>query len=153
MPKTKLESVVFTLITAFIMVYSMTFYNKVLHGEEFSHLLFLHVLKDMWLEYAIMTACAYFLSCRLAITLTEKLHKLGVKLIFSRRRHIQIFTVLLQVAIASVLAVYLNFGFDEYFLVRYRNSYFMNFIAAFPIQILIAAPLAQKMFGLIFRKG
>lgn len=41
MPKTKLESVIFTAITAWIMVYIMTLYNTVLAMGSFTNTTFL----------------------------------------------------------------------------------------------------------------
>ena len=55
MPKTKFESVVFTAITAWIMVYIMTLYNKVLAMGSFTNETFLIALKGMWVEFVIKT--------------------------------------------------------------------------------------------------
>ena len=35
MPETKVESIIFTAVTAWIMVYIMTLYNTVIAGEDF----------------------------------------------------------------------------------------------------------------------
>ena len=51
MPKTKLESIVFTAITAWMMVYLMTLYNIVLASGTFVNATFLTALKTMWMEF------------------------------------------------------------------------------------------------------
>ena len=66
MPKTKFESVVFTAITAWIMVYIMTLYNKVLAMGSFTNETFLIALKGMWVEFVIIFLCAFFISSRVA---------------------------------------------------------------------------------------
>lgn len=47
MPKTKFEAIVFTAITAWMMVYVMTLYNTVLATSSFTNSTFLIVLKSM----------------------------------------------------------------------------------------------------------
>lgn len=66
MPKTKFESVVFTAITAWIMVYIMILYNKVLAMGSFTNETFLIALKRMWVEFVIIFLCAFFISSRVA---------------------------------------------------------------------------------------
>ena len=66
MPKTKLESIVFTAITAWMMVYLMTLYNIVLASGTFVNATFLTALKTMWVEFILIFLCAYFLSSHVA---------------------------------------------------------------------------------------
>ena len=51
MPETKFQSVIFTAVTAWIMVYIMTLYNTVLAMESFTNATFLIALKGMWIEF------------------------------------------------------------------------------------------------------
>lgn len=50
MPKTKLESIIFIAITAWIMVYIMTLYNTVPAMGSFTNATFSIALKGMWVE-------------------------------------------------------------------------------------------------------
>ena len=61
MPKTKFEAIVFTAITAWMIVYVMTLYNTVLATSSFTNSTFLIVLKSMWIEFVIIFLCAYFI--------------------------------------------------------------------------------------------
>lgn len=61
MPKTRFQSVIFTAITAWFMVYIMTLYNTVLATHEFTNSTFLVALKGMWVEFIIIF-CAPILS-------------------------------------------------------------------------------------------
>lgn len=54
MPKTKFEAIVFTVITAWMIVYVMTLYNTVLATSSFTNSNFLIVLKSMWIEFVIV---------------------------------------------------------------------------------------------------
>lgn len=52
MPRTRFQSFVFTLITAWMMVYVMTLYNIVLASGTFVNETFFIALKGMWVEQA-----------------------------------------------------------------------------------------------------
>ena len=73
MPKTKFEAIVFTAITAWMIVYVMTLYNTVLATSSFTNSTFLIVLKSMWIEFVIIFLCAYFISSKVAKYLHLKL--------------------------------------------------------------------------------
>ena len=62
MPKTKGESIFFTAITAWMMVYVMTLYNTAIAMGSFTNAAFLIALKEMWIEYIIIALLAYFVS-------------------------------------------------------------------------------------------
>lgn len=151
MPETKLESVVFTAITAWIMVYIMTLYNTVLAAKEFINDTFFMVLKGMWLEFFLIFLCAFFISSHFAKHFAFKVVRKEDRPIFIILT-IQIFTVVLQVAFASILGVYHGYGFTEQFLPHYFITYCKNFIMALPIQLFIAGPIARRIFRFLFAK-
>lgn len=152
MPKTKLESIIFTAITAWIMVYIMTLYNTVLAMGSFTNATFLIALKGMWIEFIIIFLCAYFISSRVAKHFAFKIVKPGdraIAIIIA----IQIFTVVSQVALASILGVYHGYGFTNQFIPNYLTTYCKNFIMALPVQLFIAGPIARWLFRSIFCKS
>lgn len=149
MPKTKFQSVVFTAITAWIMVYIMTLYNTVLAMGSFTNATFLSALKGMWIEYIIIFLCAFFISSHVAKYFAFRVVKPGdrpIAIIFA----IQIFTVVSQVTLASILGVYHGYGFTGQFIPNYLVTYCKNFIMALPVQLFIAGPLARWIFRSIF---
>ncbi|MGN1136436.1 MAG: hypothetical protein ACI4SF_09480 [Oscillospiraceae bacterium] len=151
MPKTKLQSLIFTAITAWIMVYIMTLYNTVSASGSFNNLTFLTALKSMWIEYIIIFLCAFFISSHAAKFLAFRVvqpEDRPIFIIFA----IQIFTVVSQVALASILGVYHRYGFTSQFIPNYLETYCRNFIMALPVQLFIAGPIARGAFRLIFRK-
>ena len=152
MPKTKLQSVVFTAITAWIMVYIMTLYNMVLATGSFTNATFLIALKSMWVEYVLIFLCAFFISSPIAKHFAFRVVEPGdrpIAIIFA----IQIFTVVSQVALASILGVYHGYGFTNLFLPNYLTTYCRNFIMALPVQMFLAGPIARGIFRMLFARG
>jgi hypothetical protein len=151
MPRTRGESIFFTAITAWMMVYVMTLYNTVLATGSFTNLTFLIALKGMWVEYIIIALIAFFISSHLAKMCAFRVVQPGdrpIFIIFS----IQTFTVVWQVAFASILGVYHGYGFTANFIPDYLMTYCKNFIMAFPLQLIIVGPLARFIFRSIFIK-
>lgn len=149
MPKTKGQSIFFTVITAWMMVYSMTLYNIVLATGNFTNNTFLAALKGMWIEYIIMGLLAYFVSGHLAKACAFRVVQPGDRPIFIIFA-IQIFTVVWQVAFASILGVYHGYGFSGNFIPNYLMTYCKNFVIAFPLQLIFVGPLARFIFRSIF---
>lgn len=149
MPKTKFQSFVFAAITAWIMVYLMTLYNIVLTNGTFTNYTFLVTLKSMWLEYVIILLCAIFISSHLAKYCAFRVVKptdRPIAITFA----IQTFTVVFQVALASILGVYHSFGFNSIFMPNYLICYSRNFIMAMPLQLFIAGPITRWLFRRLF---
>lgn len=151
MPKTRLESIVFTAITAWMMVYLMTLYNIVLASDTFVNATFLTALKTMWVEFILIFLCAYFLSSHVAKHFAFQVVKptdRPIAIIFA----IQTFTVVSQVALASILGVYHGYGFTAQFVPDYLMTYCRNFIMALPLQLFLVGPIARKLFRKLFRR-
>ena len=105
MPKTRGESIFFTSITAWMMAFVMTLYNTVLATGTFTNLTFFIALKNMWIEYIIIGLLAYFVSGHLAKMCAFRVVQPGDRPIFIIFA-IQTFTVIWQVAFASVISVF-----------------------------------------------
>ncbi len=151
MPKTKFESVVFTAVTAWCMVYGMTLYNLVLAMGSFTNQSFLLAFEEMWLEYIIIALCAYFISSPLAKKLALRVVQTGDRPIIIILC-IQAFTVIFQVTLASILGVWHGYGFDAQFIPNYLLTYCKNFAMAFPLQLVLMGPLCRVLFRVVFRR-
>lgn len=149
MPKTKGQSVFFTAITAWMMVYIMTLYNTVLATGTFTNITFLIALKGMWIEYVIIFLLAYFVSGNIAKYFAFRVAQPGDRPIFIIFA-IQIFTVVAQVAFASVIGVYHGYGFTSNFIPDYLITYCGNFVMALPVQLLLVGTLARLIFRSVF---
>lgn len=151
MPRTKGETVFFTAVTAWIMVYIMTLYNTVLASGSFTNATFLTALKGMWIEYIIIFLLAYSVSGHIAKFFAFRVVKPTDRPIFIIFM-IQIFTVVFQVLFASIIGTYHGYGFTSNFLPDYLMTYWQNFVMAMPVQLFIAGPLARLIFRSIFLK-
>ena len=149
MPKTRFQSVVFTAITAWMMVYCMTLYNTVLATGAFTNKTFLYALRGMWLEYLIIFLCAFFIAGHVAKYFAFRVVQPGDRPIFIIFA-IQTFTVITQVFFASIIATIKIHGFTYLFLPQFLTAYCINFIMALPLQLIIAGPLARLIFRSIF---
>ena len=149
MPKTPFQSVVFTAITAWIMVYIMTLYNTALGSGSFTNYTFWIALKGMWIGFIYIFLCAYFISSHLAKHFAFKVVQPGDRQIVIILM-IQVFTVVCQVALASILGMYHGYGFTSQFIPNYLATYCKNFIMALPVQLFIAGPIARWLFKLLF---
>lgn len=149
MSKTRLESIFFTAITAWMMVYVMTLYNTVLATGSFTNSTFLIALKGMWIEYIIIFLLAYFVSGHIAKYFAFRVVQPGDRPIFIIFA-IQTFTVVSQVAFASIIGVFHGYGFTGNFIPDYLTTYCKNFIMALPLQLFLVGPLARFIFRHIF---
>ncbi len=132
------------------MVYIMTLYNTVLASGSFTNITFWIALKGMWVEYVIIFLCAFFISSHIAKIFAFRVVKPGDRPIFIIFA-IQIFTVVCQVVLASILGVYHGYGFTGNFIPDYLVTYCRNFVMAMPVQLFIAGPLARLLFRSIFK--
>lgn len=151
MPKTRLQSVIFTAITAWIMVYIMTLYNTVRATGQFFNHTFITAFAGMWPEFVIIFLCAYFISSKLARACAFRIMQPSDRPIFIIFA-IQTFTVVFQVALASIIGVWHAGGFTRQFIPVYITTYCANFIMALPMQLLIAGPIARNIFRVIFER-
>ncbi len=132
------------------MVYIMTLYNTVLASGSFTNFTFWIALKGMWIEFILIFLCAFFISSPIAKKFAFHIVKPGDRPIFIIFA-IQVFTVVCQVALASILGVYHGYGFTSQFIPNYLTTYCRNFIMALPVQLLIAGPIARGLFRAIFK--
>ena len=139
----------FTLITAWMMVYVMTLYNIVLASGTFTNATFFIALKGMWVEYIIIFLCADFISSHVAKYFAFRVVQPGDRPIFIIF-FVQIFTVVSQVALASILGVIKSSGLTDQFIPDYLVAYCKNFVMALPLQLIIVGPLARLIFRSIF---
>ena len=149
MPKTRFEAIIFTAITAWMMVYIMTLYNTVLATSSFTNSTFLIAIKSMWIEFVIIFLCAYFISSKVAKYFAFKIVQptdRGIIIVLM----IQVFTVVSQVALASILGVYHGYGFNSQFIPNYLMTYCRNFLMALPVQLFIVGPIARYLFRVLF---
>ena len=60
MPKTKFQSIIFTLIMVFFMVFSMTCYTISLNMGSLTPQVFSMAIREMWVEYVVVFCLQIF---------------------------------------------------------------------------------------------
>jgi len=89
--------------------------------------------------------CAYFISSKVAKYFAFKIVQptdRGIVIVLM----IQVFTVISQVALASILGVYHSYGFDSQFIPHYLITYCRSFMMALPVQLFIVGAMARYLF-------
>ena len=72
MPKTKVQSIVFTALMVFCMVYCMTVYTVSMKLGSLSYAVLAMALKEMWVEYLIVFLLIFFIIAKLAYAENDK---------------------------------------------------------------------------------
>lgn len=127
----------------------MTLYNTVVATNHFTNQTFVTALKGMWIEFVIIFLLAYFVSGNIAKYFAFRIVKPDDRPIFIIFA-IQIFTVVVQGAFASIIGVFHGFGFTSNFVSDYLITYCRNFVMALPIQLFLVGPLARLIFRNVF---
>ncbi len=152
MPKTKFQSVVFTCLMAFCMVYCMTVYTVALKFGVIEYRVFLIAIKEMWLEYIIVFCLIFFI-----ITNTAK--KLAFRIVDPSKDKpifitlvIQCMTVCQIVPVITLIATFIHNGFTA----KWFTSWIELAVACFPmalcLQVFYIGPLVRFIFRNLFRE-
>lgn len=107
--------------------------------------------RQEWNLFIIIFLLAYFVSGRIAKYFAFRVVQPGDRPIFIIFA-IQIFTVVAQVAFASIIGVLHGFGITSNFIPDYLLTYCRNFVMALPIQLFLVGPLARLIFRSVFRR-
>lgn len=153
MPKTKFQSVVFTLIMVFCMVFCMTVFTVADKLGGLSGSVFAAAIKEMWIEYAIVFLLVFFVVTRLAVKFAGRLFSPGeVKPIFNILA-VQCFTVCMVVPAITLIAVFLHNGFTADWFCEWLTLAAKCFPAALCLQLFFVGPFVRFIFRLIFSGG
>lgn len=157
MPKNKRESLVYTVLMCFTMVFWMSNYNVSLQNGGFS----LEVLRDAWLgfpiAYIFAMICDWFFVSKLAKGFAFRfLVKPGVS---SPTKMVIAISCCMVVPMVIIMSLYgaaegcVHSGeWSNLFFIWIHNIPF-NFIMALPFQLIIAGPLVRFVFRRAFPEG
>lgn len=150
MPKTKFQSVVFTAIMVFCMVYCMTVYTIALKFGGLSYQVFGLAIREMWVEYVVVFLLIFFVITKLAQKLAFRIITPGVDKPIFLILTIQCFTVCLIVPTITLFATFLHNGFTADWFPQWIQLAFLCFPAALCLQLFFVGPLVRKIFRTIF---
>lgn len=150
MPKTKFQSIIFTAIMVFCMVYCMTAYTISLKFGGLSYQIFTLAIKEMWLEYIVVYCLIFFV-----ITNTAK--KLAFRIINPEKSQpifaivtIQCFTVCQIVPVITLFATLIHNGITANWFCQWMQLAVVCFPMALCTQIFFIGPLVRFLFRCIF---
>lgn len=151
MPKTKFQSIIFTVLMVFVMVYCMTIYTISLKLGALSYPIFLLALKEMWLEYIIVFCLIFFVITHTAQKLTFRIIEPGSLPPIFTILSIQCFTVCQIVPVITLFATFIHNGISPNWFCQWIQLAVTCFPMALCLQIFFAGPLVRFLFRRIFQ--
>ena len=152
MPRTKLQSVVFTAMMVFCMVYCMTCYTIVQKLGGLSYEVLILSIKEMWIEYVIVFALIFFVVTPSAQKLVFRVIKPGETKPIFLICGIQCCTVCLIVPMITLIATFIHNGFTAEWFTQWISLGFYCFPCALCLQVFFVGPFVRMLFRLIFRR-
>ena len=149
MPKTKFQEFIFTLITSGCMIFIMGVYNVAIHTGGLQAATFGHALHSFPLEWLIGFLCAFFIASKSSKYFAFRVARPDDRPIFNILC-IQTFTVCTMVPLMSLLGTIESSGFTSSLILTWIETICLNFIMAYPLQILIVGPLCRFIFRHLF---
>lgn len=152
MPKTKVQSVVFTAMMVFCMVFCMTCYTIALKFGNLSYQVFYLSIKEMWVEFAVVFLLIFFVITKVAQKLAFRIFTLEVDKPIFITLAMQCFTVCLIVPSITLFATFFHNGLTSDWFVEWVKLMFLCFPTALCLQLFLVGPFVRMIFRAIFRK-
>lgn len=151
MPKTKFQSIIFTLIMVFCMVFCMTCYTIAIKMGGLTSQVFLLAIKEMWIEYVIVFCLIFFVITKAAKKLAFRVVTPGTDKPIFVILAIQSFTVCLIVPTITLIATFLHNGTNNWFS-NWIQLAFLCFPAALCLQLFFVGPFVRLIFRTILNQ-
>ena len=157
MPQNKRESLIFTVMMCFFMVFFMSIYNVACHHGALN----LEIVKDAWIRfpiaYCFAMCCDWFLVSGLAKGFAFRFLVKPESEPFKKAIAVSCCMVVPMVIIMSFYGameaiVSGGAGWDQLLLIWIFNIP-RNFIMALPLQLLVAGPVIRGLFRRLFPEG
>ena len=152
MPKTKFQSVIFTLMMVLCMVFCMTCYTISLKMGGLTPMVFSLAIREMWLEYVIVFCLIFFVITKAAQKLAFRIVTPGQDKLIFLILAIQCFTVCLIVPTITLIATLLHNGMNNWFC-NWMQLTFLCFPVALCLQIFFVGPLVRLIFRTVLLKN
>jgi len=150
MPKTKFQSIIFTAIMAFCMVYCMTVYTIALKFGALNYQVLGLAVKEMWLEYIVVFCLIFFVitgtAKKLAFRIINPADSKPIFVILA----IQCFTVCQIVPVITLFATLIHNGISVNWFCQWIQLAVTCFPMALCLQIFFVGPLVRTLFRTIF---
>lgn len=151
MPKTKFQTVIFTLLMSFVMVYAMICYNIALNMGGMENSVFLSAFHEIVIMWPVAFVLELFVVDRLA-------HKLALKFTNPQKDNPKLFVIALSSMIVCLMCPSMSFVATLLFkkagvqiVAVWLQTMVLNFPMAFFSQIFFIGPFVRWIFGLFFK--
>ena len=152
MPKTKFQSIIFSILMVFVMVYIMTIYTISLKFGSLNYEVFYLAIKEMWLEYLVVFCLIFFLITNTAKKLAFRIIQPGSMPPIFTILSIQCFTVCQIVPIITLFATLVHNGLTRDWFCQWLQLAVLCFPMALCTQLFFAGPLVRLIFRTIFKE-
>ena len=153
MPKTKFQSIIFTAMMVFCMVYCMTVYTIAMKFGGLDYNVFALAIREMWVEYVVVFLLIFFVITKLAQKLAFRIITPGVDKPIFLILAIQCFTVCLIVPAITLFATFFHNGFTSTWFCQWIQLAFLCFPVALCLQVFFVGPLVRLVFRTIFSEA
>lgn len=151
MPKTKFQSVIFTCIMVFCMVFCMTVYTISMNMGGLSYMVFGLAIKEMWVEYVVVWILAFFIVSHIAQKLAFRMVTPGKDKPIFIILSIQSMTVCQMVPLVTLFATFFHNGFTAEWFTQWITLAVKCFPMAFFLQIFFVGPFVRMVFRTLFK--
>lgn len=152
MPKTKFQSIVFTAIMVFCMVFCMTAYIIAMKSGGLTYKVFALAIKEMWIEYVVVFLLIFFVITECAKKLALRIITPGVDKPIFLILAIQCFTVCMIVPAITLFATFFHNGFKGSWFTDWIQLAFTCFPVALCLQVFFIGPFVRFIFRSIFKE-
>ena len=152
MPKTRFQSIVFTAIMVFCMVFCMTCYTIAIKAGGFSTGVMGLAIREMWIEYVVVFILIFFIITKMAQKLAFRIFTPGQDKQIFIILAIQCFTVCQIVPVITLFATFLHGGFTAEWFGNWIQLAVLCFPMALCLQLFYVGPFVRLIFRSLFRK-
>lgn len=152
MPRNKFQTIIFTLLMTFFMVYVMICYNIAIQLGSMKNEIFLMAFHEMIIMWPAAILIEMLIGERITMKLAKRVitpvmeHSIFIVLLISAM------TVCVMCPVMSLLAVILFRSSGTEIIAVWLNTVVFNFPMALLSQIFFVGPFVRLIFGTIFKK-
>ena len=152
MPRNKFQTIIFTLLMTFFMVYVMICYNIALEMGSMKNQIFLLALHEMIIMWPAAILIELLIGERLTMMLVKRIITPVMEQPIFMILLISTLTVCVMCPIMSLIAVILFKNPGTEIVAVWINTVVFNFPMALFSQIFFVGPLVRMIFGTVFKR-
>lgn len=152
MPRNKFQTIIFTLLMTFFMVYVMICYNIAIEMGSMKNQIFILAFREMIIMWPAAILIELLIGERITMKLVKRIITPAMEQPIVMVLLISTMTVCVMCPVMSLLAVILFKNPGTEIIAVWINTIFFNFPMAFFSQIFFVGPLVRLIFGTVFKE-